>query len=127
MIGRQLCGATAQPSAESAGKSAEGCASAVKAAMAAELPSARPMSTSDTRAGKRISVRLFERNDTSLAAALIVGIFILFHQPLRYLLDTANDFEREYHLDLIQPLIVLTAVFVFHQYRKGQRAKAQLT
>jgi diguanylate cyclase (GGDEF)-like protein len=95
--------------------------------MAAKLPSARPMATSDTRSRKRISVRLFERNDTSLAAALIVGIFILFHQPLRYLLDTANDFEREYHLDLIQPLIVLTAVFVFHQYRKGQRAKAQLT
>jgi diguanylate cyclase (GGDEF)-like protein len=85
------------------------------------------MATMGTRSGKRISLRLFERNDTSLAAALIVGVFILFHQPLRYLLDTANDFERQYHLDLIQPLIVLIAVFIFHQYRKGQRAKAELT
>jgi diguanylate cyclase (GGDEF)-like protein len=58
---------------------------------------------------------------------LIVGIFILFHQPLQFLLDTANDFERRYHLDLLQPLIVLTAVFIFHQYRKGQQANAQLT
>jgi diguanylate cyclase (GGDEF)-like protein len=85
------------------------------------------MANTTTPSGKRISLRLFERNDTSLAAALIVGAFILFHQPLQFLLDTANDFERQYHLDLIQPLIVLTAVFVFHQYRKGQRAKAQLT
>jgi diguanylate cyclase (GGDEF)-like protein len=85
------------------------------------------MATTGSRSGKGISLRLFERTDTSLAAALIVGIFILFHQPLQFLLDTANDFERQYHLDLIQPLLVLTAVFIFHQYRKGQHAKAQLT
>jgi diguanylate cyclase (GGDEF)-like protein len=85
------------------------------------------MAATGTRSRKRISMRLFERNDTSLAAALIVGIFILFHQPLRYLLDAAGDFERQYHLDLVQPLIVLAAVFIFHQYRKGQHAKSQLT
>lgn len=85
------------------------------------------MANTSKASGRRISLRLFERNDTSLAAALIVGIFILFHQPLQFLLDTANDFERHYHLDLLQPLIVLTAVFIFHQYRKGQQAKAQLT
>jgi diguanylate cyclase (GGDEF)-like protein len=71
-------------------------------------------------------VRLFGRNDTSLAAALIVGVFILFHQPLRFLLDTANDIERQYHLDLVQSLVVLGAVFAFHQYRKRQEAKAEL-
>src|SRR5262249_19685779 len=87
----------------------------------------RAMANTTTPSGKRISLRLFERNDSTLAAALIVGIFILFHQPLQFLLDTANDFERQYHLDLLQPLIVLTAVFIFHQYRKGQQAKAQLT
>jgi diguanylate cyclase (GGDEF)-like protein len=76
---------------------------------------------------KRISWRLFERGDTALAGALIVGVFILFHQPLRYLLDIAHDFERQYRLDLVQPLIVLTAVFIFHQYRKGQQAKSALT
>lgn len=85
------------------------------------------MATIGSRSRKGISLRLFERTDTSLAAALIVGIFILFHQPLEFLLDTANEFERLYHLDLIQPLLVLTAVFIFHQYRKGQHAKAQLT
>jgi diguanylate cyclase (GGDEF)-like protein len=71
-------------------------------------------------------MRLFGRNDTSLAAALIVGIFMLFHEPLQFLVETAGDIERQYHLDLIQPLIVLGAVFAFHQYRKRQEAKADL-
>jgi diguanylate cyclase (GGDEF)-like protein len=79
-----------------------------------------------TRNHKRISLRLFERTDTALAAGLIVGIFILFHQPLRFLLATATDIEHQYHLDLIQPLVVLAAVFLFHHYRKAHQAKADL-
>ena len=59
------------------------------------------------------------------AALLIVGVFILFHQPLRFLVETATDIEHQYHLDLIQPLVVLAAVFIFHQYRKAQQAKSQ--
>ena len=74
----------------------------------------------------RLSVRVFERSDTALAAGLIVGVFILFHQPLRFLLETATDIEHQYHLDLVQPLVVLAAVFIFHHYRKAQQAKAQL-
>ncbi len=83
-----------------------------------------PMATS-TRTHGRISVRMFERNDTALAAGLVVGVFILFHQPLRFLLETAADIEHQYHLDLVQPLVVLAAVFIFHQYRKAQQAKSQ--
>jgi len=71
-------------------------------------------------------VRLFQRNDTSLAAALIVGVFLLFHQPLQIVFDSAHEVEREYHIDLVQSLVVLCAVFAFHQYRKQQRAKAAL-
>jgi diguanylate cyclase (GGDEF)-like protein len=84
------------------------------------------MRTNGARARKRISIRLFERNDTALAAALILGVFILFHQPLRFLVDTAYELQRQYHLDLLQALFVLTAVFVFHHYRKGQQAKSEL-
>jgi hypothetical protein len=70
-------------------------------------------------------VRLIGRNDTSLAAALVVGAVILFHQPLRALFDMAEEIERQYHLDLTQGLGVLAVVFVFHQYRKRMEAKAE--
>jgi diguanylate cyclase (GGDEF)-like protein len=70
-------------------------------------------------------VRLIGRNDTSLAGALIVGIFILFHQPLQFVLDAARDVERTYHVDLVQSLLVLGVVFGFHQYRKHHEAKAE--
>jgi len=69
-------------------------------------------------------MRLFGRNDSWLAAALIVATFILFREPLRYVLDTAHEIERQYHVDLVQSLVVLGVVFVFHQYRKRQEAKA---
>jgi len=75
---------------------------------------------------KRITVRLFGRSDTSLAAALVVGGFLLFHQPLRVLFVAASDVERQYHLDLVQSLVVLSAVLAFHQYRKRQDANTEL-
>ncbi|HUK32492.1 MAG TPA: GGDEF domain-containing protein, partial [Vicinamibacterales bacterium] len=109
----------------SASKTAPARASAMPVALAAVLRQATEMARGAS-SRRYISWRLFERSDTLLAAALIVGVFILFHQPLRHLLDVAHEFERQYHLDLVQPLIVLTAVFIFHQYRKGQQAKAQL-
>jgi diguanylate cyclase (GGDEF)-like protein len=69
-------------------------------------------------------MRLFGRNDSWLAAALIVATFILFREPLRYVLDSAHEIERQYHVDLVQSLAVLGVVFAFHQYRKRQEAKA---
>ena len=69
-------------------------------------------------------MRLIDRRDAALAVGLIVGTFIVFQRPLRYLLDAARDVETQYHLDLIPALTVLTALFVFHQYRKRQEAHA---
>jgi diguanylate cyclase (GGDEF)-like protein len=71
-------------------------------------------------------MRLFGRNDSSLAAALIAATFILFREPLRYVLDTAHEIERQYHVDLVQSLVVLGIVFAFHQYRKRQEARSDL-
>jgi diguanylate cyclase (GGDEF)-like protein len=70
-------------------------------------------------------VRLVGRHDTSLAAALVVGALVLFHQPLRFVFDAAEEIERQYHLDLTQGLGVLAVVFVFHQYRRRLEAKAE--
>src|SRR5262249_45210844 len=72
------------------------------------------------------AVRLVGRNDTTLAAALIVGTFILFHQPLEFLMSAAADGERQYHIDLVQSLFVLGTVFAFHQFRKRQETKSEL-
>jgi diguanylate cyclase (GGDEF)-like protein len=70
-------------------------------------------------------MRLIDRHDTSLAIALVLGALILFHQPLKFVFDAAADIERDYHLDLVQPLVVLAVVFGFHQYRKRQEAKGE--
>ncbi len=43
-------------------------------------------------------MRLIGRNDTSLAAALVIGAVVLFHQPLRLVFDAAEEIERQYHL-----------------------------
>ena len=47
------------------------------------------------------TVRLITRNDTSLAFALIAATVIIFRQPLRYVLDIAQEIEGRFHLDLL--------------------------
>jgi diguanylate cyclase (GGDEF)-like protein len=71
-----------------------------------------------------VTVKLFNRDDASLAVGLIAGALIVFQQPLRHLLTVAQDVETRYHVDLIPALTVLTVVLVFHQYRKRQQANA---
>lgn len=71
-------------------------------------------------------MHLIKRTDTPLAAALIAGAIIVFQQPLRWLFDIAHDMERQFHVDLVPALTVLTVVFVFHEHRKRQEAKAHL-
>jgi diguanylate cyclase (GGDEF)-like protein len=71
-------------------------------------------------------MRLVSRTDTSLAIALIVGTFIVFQRPLRWALELTREVEARYHLDLLPALTVLTVVFVFHQYRKRQEARAEV-
>lgn len=68
---------------------------------------------------------LDRRHDAPLAAGLIAGTVVIFQQPLRWLLDIATQVEDRYRLDLIPALVVLSVVFVFHQYRKRQELKAE--
>ena len=77
------------------------------------------------RLARRADMRLFTRQDSSLAVGMIVGTVMVFQQPLRWLFDIANDVEARYHIDLLPALTVLTVVFVFQQYHKRQQAKAQ--
>ena len=70
-------------------------------------------------------MRLFDfKHDTSLAAALITAAGIVFHQPLRTMLDVVGEFEQQYHLDLVPALVVLSVVFTFQQFQKRQATQA---
>lgn len=70
-------------------------------------------------------MRLITRDDTSLAVGLIVGAVVVFQRPLHFLWDIARDIEARYQLDLVPALTILSGVFVFHQYRKRQLARAE--
>ena len=71
-------------------------------------------------------MRLITRKDTSLAIALIASTVIVFQQPLRYVLDFTKDLEARYHVDLIPALMLLIAVFVFHEFQKRAQAKLEV-
>jgi diguanylate cyclase (GGDEF)-like protein len=69
--------------------------------------------------------RLLDLNhDSPLAVGLIVGTAVVFHQPLRLVLNSVGAVEQQYHLDLLPALVVLCVVFMFHQYRKRQESRA---
>src|SRR3712207_5858108 len=82
-----------------------------------QLTGIRPGSSIAVLQGMRLIDR---RHDASLAAGLIAGTVVVFQQPLRWLLNIASEVEQRYNLDLIPALVVLSGVFVFHQYRKRQ-------
>jgi len=69
-------------------------------------------------------MRLLDRNDTSLAIALVAGSLVIFQKPLHMLIDAAHDIELRYNIDLLPGLVVLVGAFAFHEYRKRQQAKA---
>lgn len=69
-------------------------------------------------------MRLLEKNDASLAIALVAGVLVIFQKPLRIVIDLAREMELHYNIDLLPGLIVLAGTFAFHQYKKRQHAKA---
>src|SRR5216117_1121104 len=64
------------------------------------------------------------RHDSPLAVGLIVATAVVFQQPLRLALNSVAEVEQRYHLDLLPALVVLSVVFMFHQYRKWQESRA---
>jgi diguanylate cyclase (GGDEF)-like protein len=69
-------------------------------------------------------VRLISRNDASLVVGLIAGTVVIFQRPLRFVWDAALEVQERYHVDLLPALTIFAAVFVFHEARKRQQAKA---
>ena len=70
-------------------------------------------------------MNLVSRQDRVLLGGLAVALVVVFAKPIRYLLDLARDVEESSGLALVPALIILTAVFLFHQQGKRQEAKAR--
>jgi diguanylate cyclase (GGDEF)-like protein len=71
-------------------------------------------------------VRLITRNDTSLVVGLIAGTVVIFQRPLRFVWEAAMDVQDHYRVDLLPALTIFAGVFIFHEARKRQQAKAEV-
>src|SRR6185295_3596923 len=56
---------------------------------------------------------------------LIAGTVVIFQRPLRFVWETALDVQQQYHVDLLPALTIFAGVFIFHEARKRQQAKAE--
>ena len=70
-------------------------------------------------------MRLITRNDASLVVGLLAGTVVIFQRPLRFVWETAWDVQDRYHVDLLPALTIFVGVFLFHEARKRQQAKAE--
>jgi diguanylate cyclase (GGDEF)-like protein len=68
-------------------------------------------------------MNLVARQDRVLLGGLALALIVVSARPIRYLLDLAREVEQSSGLALVPALIILTAVFVFHQQGKRQEAK----
>lgn len=69
-------------------------------------------------------MHLITRNDASLVVGLIAGTVVIFQRPLRLVWEAAWDVQERYRVDLLPALTILVGVFIFHETRKWQQAKA---
>jgi diguanylate cyclase (GGDEF)-like protein len=69
-------------------------------------------------------VRLITRNDASLVIGLIAGTVVIFQRPLRFVWEAAVEVQERYHVDLLPALTIFAGVFIFHEARKRQQARA---
>jgi diguanylate cyclase (GGDEF)-like protein len=72
-------------------------------------------------------MKFFGRQDLFLIGALTTALVIVFSSSISRLLDYAREIERQSGLTLIPALVLLTAAFLFHQFRsrQSQQAKAE--
>ena len=72
-------------------------------------------------------MKFFGRQDLLLIGALTVALVMVFSSSISRLLDYVREIERQSGLTLLPALLFLTAVFLFHQYRRNhlEQAKAE--
>ena len=70
-------------------------------------------------------MRLFGRQDVFLLGGLAAALLIIFSTPISHLLDYIRDIERQSGLTLMPALVLLSAIFIFHQLRRWNQVAAQ--
>jgi diguanylate cyclase (GGDEF)-like protein len=70
-------------------------------------------------------MRFFGRQDLLLISALTTALVIVFSSSISRLLDYAREIERQSGLTLMPALVLLTAAFFFHQYRRNHQEQAK--
>jgi diguanylate cyclase (GGDEF)-like protein len=63
-------------------------------------------------------MRLVGRHDIYWLVVITVAVFAIFSRPLDVALDYAHDLDQGRGFQLLPGLVILTAAFVFHQFRK---------
>lgn len=69
-------------------------------------------------------MRLVGRHDLYWLVVIAVAVFAIFSRPLGDALDYAHNLDRGRGLQLLPGLVILTAAFVFHQFRKRHEMRA---
>src|SRR6187431_654450 len=70
-------------------------------------------------------MKLFGRQDLLLIGALTTALIVIFSTPISRMLDYAREIERQSGLTLMPALVLLTAAFFFHQYRRNHQQQAK--
>lgn len=70
-------------------------------------------------------MRIFDRHDGLLLAGLALAGFIVFERTIQYLLQIARDVELRHGVALLPALVILTAIFLFHQTLKRQEVNTR--
>lgn len=70
-------------------------------------------------------MRVIGRQDPLLFAGLAFALLVVFQRTIQQALDAAGDVEQVYGLELRPALLILTVMFVFHQYAKRRESAAE--
>ena len=70
-------------------------------------------------------MKIFGPQDLLLIAALTSALVIVFSSSISRGLDYAREIERQSGLTLMPALVLLTAAFFFHQYRRSHQQQAK--
>ncbi len=70
-------------------------------------------------------MRVIGRHDPVLFAGLAFALLIVFQRSIQQALDATRELEHTYGVALLPALLILTVMFVFHQYAKRREVRAE--
>jgi diguanylate cyclase (GGDEF)-like protein len=70
-------------------------------------------------------LRVIGRQDPFLFAGLVFALIVVFQRSIFNVFDAATEVERVYGVSLRPALLILTVMFVFHQYARRREMKAE--